>query len=497
MQWTRLPGGETPRRSSSESCGCCHRRSKPATGSAAAAGRASVGASTAPQPVAAPGARRRRSLAIGVRRSPGARLLHRRQVRALEACARQCRTAPAPAARAPRTTAFAPPPHSIAVLPFVNMSGDKEQEYFSDGLTEELLNSLARINELQVAARTSAFYFKGKDTDIGTIARKLNVAAVLEGSVRRSGHTVRITAQLINAVTGFHLWSETYDRDLGDVLKLQTEIATAVASALKVTLLGDVAARIELGGTHNPAAFDAYLRGSEGGHVAPYCKCNGSGDRRVHRGDSTGSATTRWHSPAGRSHSMTTRGVRERSRAFVSTSRRRRPTHARRSSSRRIWPRATWRWRGSSMAGALDFARAGQEYERALALAPGNAQVHGRLRCYGYRMGAGRCGHRGRPPRGGPGSAEPGHALGLAAALSVRASLRARLLPLTGNAGLRSGPSEAYGYRGLAYYALGDFQSARSSCETQAGLLAESAVPGYRLTTSSAAMPMRKVCWRS
>jgi TolB-like protein len=159
--------------------------------------------------------------------------------------------------------AFAPPPHSIAVLPFVNLSGDKEQEYFSDGLTEELLNSLAEINELQVAARTSAFSFKGKDTDIGTIARKLNVGAALEGSVRRSAHTIRITAQLINAVTDFHLWSKTYDRDLGDVLKLQTEIATAVAGALKVTLLGDVAAKVELGGTRNPAAFDAYLRGAK------------------------------------------------------------------------------------------------------------------------------------------------------------------------------------------------------------------------------------------
>jgi adenylate cyclase len=126
-----------------------------------------------------------------------------------------------------------------------------------------VLNSLAEIDGLQVAARTSAFSFKGQDDDIGTIARKLNVGAVLEGSVRRSAHTIRITAQLINAVTGFHLWSKTYDRDLGDVLKLQTEIATSVASALKVTLLGDVAAKVELGGTANPAAFDAYLRGSK------------------------------------------------------------------------------------------------------------------------------------------------------------------------------------------------------------------------------------------
>jgi TolB-like protein len=166
---------------------------------------------------------------------------------------------------APSTaSSFNPPPHSIAVLPFVNMSGDKEQEYFSDGLTEELLNSLAEINQLQVAARTSAFSFKGTNADIGTIARKLNVSAVLEGSVRRSGNTVRVTTQLINAVTGFHLWSHTYDRDLGDVLKLESEIAGAVASALKVSLLGDEATRIELGGTHNPAAFDAYLQGRKG-----------------------------------------------------------------------------------------------------------------------------------------------------------------------------------------------------------------------------------------
>ena len=168
-------------------------------------------------------------------------------------------SAASPAIVAP---ASAPPPHSLAVLPFVNMSGDTTQEYFSDGLTEEILNSLARINELQVSARTSSFSFKGKDADISAIAHKLNVASVLEGSVRRSGQTIRVTAQLNDAVTGYHLWSQTYDRDLGDVLKLQTEIANAVAGALKVALLGDVAAKIEVGGTRNPAAFDAYLRAS-------------------------------------------------------------------------------------------------------------------------------------------------------------------------------------------------------------------------------------------
>src|SRR4029077_8234028 len=128
--------------------------------------------------------------------------------------------------------------------------------YFSDGLTEEILNSLARISALQVSARTSAFSFKGKDVKIGTIARELNVGAILEGSVRRSGPVIRVTAQLNNAVTGFHLWSQTDDRHLGDVLQLQAEIATALPNALKLQLLGDVPATIEVGGTRNPAALD-------------------------------------------------------------------------------------------------------------------------------------------------------------------------------------------------------------------------------------------------
>jgi len=157
--------------------------------------------------------------------------------------------------------AFAPPPHSIAVLPFVNMSGDPKQDYFSDGLSEELLNSLASVRDLRVAARTSSFFFKGKEVDLSDVARKLNVGAVLEGSVRKDGDHVRITAQLIDAVSGYHLWSQTYDRNLKDILKLQTEVATAVTKALQATLLANAAATIELGGTQNPQAFDAYLRG--------------------------------------------------------------------------------------------------------------------------------------------------------------------------------------------------------------------------------------------
>ena len=170
--------------------------------------------------------------------------------------------APAPVA-ANATTAFQPPPHSIAVLPFVNMSGDLTQEYFSDGVTEELINALSHVEALRVCARTSSFAFRGKDVDIGTIARKLNVGAILEGSIRRSGNTVRVTAQLVNATNGFHMWSQNYDRDLKDILRLQTEIASAVVKEMQVKLLGDEGARMEVGGTHNPAAYDAYLRGTQ------------------------------------------------------------------------------------------------------------------------------------------------------------------------------------------------------------------------------------------
>jgi len=171
-------------------------------------------------------------------------------------------TAPtAPARPVPAAVAaFSPPAHSIAVLPFVNMSGDPKQEYFSDGLSEELLNSLARIRDLQVAARTSSFSFKGKEADVADIAHKLNVGAVLEGSVRKDGMQVRITVQLINAVSGFHVWSQTYDRNLRDIFGLQTEVATAVTQALQVMLLEDTSALVEQGGTHDSLAFDAYLR---------------------------------------------------------------------------------------------------------------------------------------------------------------------------------------------------------------------------------------------
>jgi len=161
---------------------------------------------------------------------------------------------------------------SIAVLPFVNL-GDEENEYFADGLAEELLNVLAKIRGLRVASRTSAFFFKGKDVDLPTVAQKLNVGAVLEGSVRRSGQRVRITAQLIDAASDVHLWSEIYDRTLDDIFAVQSDIANAVVSELRVALLGDrpatgtsgdVIAEVqaaERGRSHDPEAYRLYLQG--------------------------------------------------------------------------------------------------------------------------------------------------------------------------------------------------------------------------------------------
>jgi len=256
IHWTRLPGGDTPP-AFVERVRRLVFPEPPAASAALPATTRAFGVS--PQ---IPGARRSKQALIAVGAIVGLGALVYFAIDKYRVSNHPVSPPPPAAHTSSDPTAFSPPPHSIAVLPFVNMSGDKEQEYFSDGLTEEILNSLARINELQVSARTSSFSFKGKDVKIGTIARELNVASILEGSVRRAGNTVRVTAQLNNAVTGFHLWSQTYDRDLSNVLQLQAEIANAVANVLKITLLGDVTEKIEVGGTRNPAAFDAYLRGS-------------------------------------------------------------------------------------------------------------------------------------------------------------------------------------------------------------------------------------------
>src|SRR5437667_7556605 len=140
--------------------------------------------------------------------------------------------------RRPGQLASAVAENSIAVLPFVDMSQAKDQGYFSDGISEELLNLLSKIPQLKVAARTSSFSFKGKGVEIPEIARQLHVANVLEGSVRRSGEQLRITAQLIRAAEGYHLWSETYDRKMDDIFKIQDEIAGEVVKEMKEQLLG-------------------------------------------------------------------------------------------------------------------------------------------------------------------------------------------------------------------------------------------------------------------
>jgi TolB-like protein len=148
---------------------------------------------------------------------------------------------------------------SIAVLPFVNMSADPNQEYFSDGLTEELLNALAQVRALRVAARTSSFSFKGKNLPVAEIARTLNVKSVLEGSVRKEGNRVRITAQLINAADGFHLWSQTFDRELTDIFAIQEEISRSIASALQLRLAAGDSASLSRE-QHDLSAYDLYLQ---------------------------------------------------------------------------------------------------------------------------------------------------------------------------------------------------------------------------------------------
>jgi TolB-like protein len=151
--------------------------------------------------------------------------------------------------------------NSIAVLPFVNMSSDPEQEYFSDGVTEELLNLLSKIPNLRVTARTSSFFFKGKDMKVSKIAEALNVTHILEGSVRKAGSQVRITAQLIDTRSDTHLWSETYDRELENIFAIQDEISVAIVAALKERLGLEIAAIQSVTTVANTEAHDAYLRG--------------------------------------------------------------------------------------------------------------------------------------------------------------------------------------------------------------------------------------------
>jgi TolB-like protein/Tfp pilus assembly protein PilF len=362
--------------------------------------------------------------------------------------------------------AFNPSPHSVAVLPFVNMSGDKDQEYFSDGLSEEILNSLARIDDLQVAASTSAFSFKGKNATIDTIARALNVAAVLEGSVRRSLSTVRITAQLVNTTSGFQIWSGTYDRSLGDVLTLQADVANAVAGALKVRLLGDVAARITLGGTHDPAAFDAYLQASRA-----YATYSDGKDLQT----AIAAYTQAIRLDANYALALAGRSVALSSYAgeFATEG----AVHqyfdeARADAEQAITIAPDLAEGHLALAryldnGSLDFARANQEYEHALALAPGNANIARTYGPFAVWMG-----------RAEAGIAAAQHAVvldplnrnthnNLGLALYYARRYREAIERFQEALALDPRSPFSTSGRGLAYYGLGNLERARSACETK------------------------------
>jgi len=459
VQWTRLPGGETPPAFVERLRRLLSPEAPTPPGPAVSAQSGAVGISRAPAQAAA--SPRRGLLAAAAMAVLGVMIYVAIEKLWISKPARPASTVGARAAPA----AFTPPPHSIAVLPFINMSGDKEQQYFSDGLTEELLNSLSRINQLQVAAPTSSFSFQGEHPDVATVAHKLNVGAVLEGSVRRAGNTVRITAQLINAVTGFHLWSQTYDRDLKDVLKVQTEIATAVASALKVTLLGNEAAKIELGGTRNPGAFDAYLRASKAlrsGQGKSSYESAIAGYTEAIRLDPNYALAYAGRSLALSSHAgefVNDTGVREvyaRSEADARQALGLAPELAE-------GQLALARYLGST---PLDYTHAVEAYERAMALAPGDAEVLASSGAYAVVMG-----------RFDAGLAAVRHAVALdplnpqihetlGEALFWARRYPEAVVAFGEVTSLEPDFKRAYGFRGVSYYELGDLQSARSSCET-------------------------------
>lgn len=157
----------------------------------------------------------------------------------------------------------APPAASVAILPFTDMSQARDQEYFCDGIAEEIINALCCVRGLRIASRTSSFQFKARAADVREIGRQLGVGAVLEGSVRKAGNKVRITAQLLNAADGYHLWSQSYDRELNDVFAIQSDIAQRMVDALRVSLTPQEIALIERGGTRSAQAYDAFLRGQQ------------------------------------------------------------------------------------------------------------------------------------------------------------------------------------------------------------------------------------------
>jgi TolB-like protein len=169
---------------------------------------------------------------------------------------------------------------SIVVLPFANMSGDQEQEYFSDGISEDIITDLSKVSALAVVSRNSAFMYKGKHVDIPKLARELKVGHVLEGSVRKAGGRVRITAQLVDGTTNDHLWAERYDRDLNDIFTLQDEISESIVKALKLKLLPEEKKAIEQRGTDNVEAYNLYLMARQSYVTGNNARCAACGGDR-------------------------------------------------------------------------------------------------------------------------------------------------------------------------------------------------------------------------
>ena len=263
VQWTRLPGGDTPpafveriRRLLSPEAAHVLAEARP--GAAAI----SHAAAAPPQPAFSPATSSQTQwlpLIIGAVAVIG---LGYFAVDKFVLPKHEPDTKQAPTEPAQAITQVQVPEKSIAVLPFVDMSEKHDQGYFSDGLAEELLDLLSQVPDLRVPARTSSFYFKGRSDDIATIAGKLRVAHLLEGSVRRSGKRIRVTAQLIRADNGYHLWSKTYDRNVSDIFQVQDEIANAVVSALKAQLLASQPLAIRHR-TDNIEAYGQYLLGNQ------------------------------------------------------------------------------------------------------------------------------------------------------------------------------------------------------------------------------------------
>ncbi len=478
VQWTQLPGGvATPAFITrvAHLLAVAPAEAPLVTPAAAAAAPPVSPAVTAPVPVravSASGGLRRAAVPIVlavVALAAAAFFLLRPGHRA-PAAAPAAAALPTPSLPAPVSTAASgpvPPAHSVAVLPFTNMSGDPRDDYFSDGLSEELLNTLAAVQGLKVAARTSSFSFKGKDESVGEIARKLNVAAVLEGSVRRDKSHVRISTELIDAGTGFQRWSQTYDRDLKDVLALQTDIATSVAAALKVKLLQADLGSAEIGGTDNPKAFDAYLRAKELARrteVSPQASeetlrafdaaialdpnyanaYQGRGAARIDYAFNAAIAPTEVHR-------LTDIGIADARKAVELA-----PALG-----------AAHTVIGNALAGQADFAGAAAEFDKGLALSPGDART--------YKDSAGFIAAMGRfedavtrAKRGvelDPLNPETHESLAYVYywARRYQDSITAGQRSLE----LEPGRSRSLGWQGFAYVGLGNYEAARSACTAE------------------------------